>query len=621
MKCNLFKKSRVSRVLILFLIISLLFFPLTFQAEEIRSISDYGLVSEEEAIAIADLWYTMELNSGYLDIAESERIERLSNLQNREVFYLVSGDKILDKTPEDGNVLAYIIRYEPSGFVVVAGTDRIQPIIAFDVKSAFVLATPEEDAMINFLCYSIPLRWENLCLEVHPNWINLRSKLHKMEETEDVFFDISEGSFYVHWETAEWSQGWPYNEVVASKNVISGDPPNYNIPTGCVATALAIKFRFHKWPIKGNNPNGHPYSYTDDAGVIRFTHTVDYDAHTYNWDNMPTINLNESNSQPSERLDVATLMYHCGVAVNMNYEERASSASHLTENIEKIFSYKATEYMSGFEALFDINIEFREDLNRSVDTGVISDELKQKFIDNGYPLSGSVVIRKQGKSRWIFIDSGNNIIYIFGIISDEKIRVHRLMESEMGDAVKASIVRGLPVYCGSISHAMIIEGYRDTLHPFFCVNHGDPWNPLNCGWIDLFLSDDGLTGAWIESIHPNCCPTNYIYVDPSWTGDKNGNPQTPFDTFTDGYYAVPDKGHLWLRTGGYNIAPITLRKPMTIHAYQGEGPVTLPYSKAKSEESLFRLNDQTPLPERPRFIKFLETLLEQFPLFQRILQL
>ena len=170
----------------------------------------------------------------------------------------------------------------------------------------------------------------------------------------------------------------------------------------------------------------------------------------------------------------------------------------------------------------------------------------------------------------------------------------------MVEKIKASIIGGLPVFCGSISHSMIVDGYRNTEHPFVHVNDGN----FNIGWIDLFLNDTGIHGAWIENIRPFCSPINYIYVDPSYRDGENGYIQTPFDTFSEGYNVVPDGGHLWLRTDTYNIAPITLDKPLTIHAYQGEGAVTLPKYK----------------PINTPFLNFLENHPHLFPLLRQLLR-
>ena len=70
---------------------------------------------------------------------------------------------------------------------------------------------------------------------------------------------------------------------------------------------MAIKMRFHNWPSRGNSS----YSYTDHC--LGFAHEVKYWDHMYNWDNMPNKNITQANA------DIADLMYHTGVSVDMCY--------------------------------------------------------------------------------------------------------------------------------------------------------------------------------------------------------------------------------------------------------------------------------------------------------------
>ena len=94
-------------------------------------------VNPAEAAAIADLWYAMELNSGYLEITETEKAERFANMGNRQVFHMVSRDELLDAFPRERHVLAYIVKYIPNGFVVVSGDDRLEPLIVCSIESEF----------------------------------------------------------------------------------------------------------------------------------------------------------------------------------------------------------------------------------------------------------------------------------------------------------------------------------------------------------------------------------------------------------------------------------------------------------------------------------------------------
>ncbi len=287
-----------------------------------------GAIAEEEAIAIADLWMAMELNDARSGLSDQERVERLQALGQHTVSYFVSGGRLEASLPPGEQVLAYVIEYRPAGYVVVAATDRLQPIQAHAVESRFWWDEPGLDLVRGDVSHALERMWQNLPSEPHPAWATLRAKLSQGESLEEVHFPQTDE--YVFWETAIWSQGWPYNEVVAAHN---GN--NSNVPTGCVATAMAIKFRFHEWPVTGNGT----VSYDDVWGSVQFSHSVNFGAQTYNWANMPLSNLTESN------LDVATLMYHCGVAIHMNYEVGASWGWPGESAVEVPFRYRATEYI------------------------------------------------------------------------------------------------------------------------------------------------------------------------------------------------------------------------------------------------------------------------------------
>jgi hypothetical protein len=435
-----------------------------------------AVVSEDEAIAVADMWYAMELNSSYTKIDEKERTERLDNLQNREVLYLVSKDDLLDSRPDNDDVLAYVIKYNPSAFVIVSGEDRIIPIIGFGVESEFCWDHPELNTLRYLLGKAVINWWSKLSVtvDVHPNWSYLRSKLHKNIGLQEVTFEAPEETIYVLWDTALWGQMWPYNTTVVANN---GNTTG--IPTGCVATAMAIKMRFHEWPATGYSS----HSYTDNEGDIRFSHSVNFGAHNYNWANMPTTSLTAVNN------DVADLMYHCGVAVNMDYEVGSSSAWDFGDPIVKN----------------SMNMYFR------------------------YKGTGHVI--------------------------DQNSTAHN-------QPAKTSIRGGLTVVCGSMGHAMVIDGYRSSPFPYFHMNYG--WNGKNNGWFDLL-------SAIVESL-PYSSPQNYIYVDSGWTGAEDGNIQNPYNTLSEGNFSIPTNGHLWIKEGTYTGAdnvPITFSKAMTIKSYEG----------------------------------------------------
>ena len=109
--------------------------------------------------------------------------------------------------------------------------------------------------------------------------------------------------------TTQWDQDAPYNDQCP---VLNGK----RTYTGCVATAMAQLMNYHEWPKQGTGS----HSYTWNSQTL----SADFGSTTYDWDNMADT-YDGSNSN-AENEAVATLMYHCGVSVNMSYMQDASGA-------------------------------------------------------------------------------------------------------------------------------------------------------------------------------------------------------------------------------------------------------------------------------------------------------
>src|SRR5690606_27714619 len=105
--------------------------------------------------------------------------------------------------------------------------------------------------------------------------------------------------------TTTWNQAPYYNDY---------SPPN--TPIGCVATAMAQIMFYWGHPVTGSGS----YSYTHRGNTL----SADFGATTYQWDDMP-VELNDSSSA-AEVDAVATLMYHCAIAVRMNFDRQGSGA-------------------------------------------------------------------------------------------------------------------------------------------------------------------------------------------------------------------------------------------------------------------------------------------------------
>ncbi len=293
-------------------------------------------VTSVEALAVADLWYTREVNSGFVGLSQEDRGVRSEALNRHELHYLYSGGRLLTTPLRAEKALAYVVCYHPAGYVVVAGDDRIEPVIAFSVKFNYRWDEPENNFFRKFLEKEMPKRWAHVdsgtrkSVGVHPNWEKLRFLLNAGGIQSDQLLrreDPPAGTTYLLLDTALWDQGGFYNDTVTAHNGnIDG------IPVGCTATAMAIKMRFHSWPGRGSGS----HSYTDRWGDVRYAHFVNFGSSTYTWSAMPTEDLTAANSH------VANLMYQCGVAVDMNYEVGVSRAWPSADAMNNFFGYRGT---------------------------------------------------------------------------------------------------------------------------------------------------------------------------------------------------------------------------------------------------------------------------------------
>lgn len=185
------------------------------------------------------------------------------------------------------------------GWVMVAADDAARPILAYSMDNTF---DPQRipSAMEDFLyVYQNEIEAvRSLDLPAHEEW-ELLDKGGALKDGEDE----TVGPLL----TTTWYQTSPYNQQCPS-----------GCMTGCVATAMAQVVKYWNYPAFGHGT----HSYTDNSGFGM--QTADFGNTRYDWDNMP--NRLTSASSSAQKAAVSTLMFHCGVAVNMYYGTMYSGA-------------------------------------------------------------------------------------------------------------------------------------------------------------------------------------------------------------------------------------------------------------------------------------------------------
>lgn len=123
-----------------------------------------------------------------------------------------------------------------------------------------------------------------------------------------------------------WSQSPYYNSLCPGGSV-----------SGCVATAMSQIMKFWNYPEQGSG--FHSYNH-NNYGTL----SANFGAESYDWSQMP-------NSVTSANTAVATLMYHVGVSVEMNYSPESSGAYVISSNspVQHCSEYALTTYF-GYDA-------------------------------------------------------------------------------------------------------------------------------------------------------------------------------------------------------------------------------------------------------------------------------
>ncbi len=202
----------------------------------------------------------------------------------------------------------FVFNVEGGGFVIVSDDDRVRPVLAYSETGHYGSPDmpPSFSAWLNHYEEQLNALADGAAPYPHSPVRNARA-VSPLIATQ--------------WQQYS-SDGNGYNALcpVDSSLYYYGGHPT----VGCVALALGQVMRYWQWPLQGRGH--HTYSLAGSSSCWHYdTLSANFAATTYDWANMPT-RLTDSSSQ-AERTAVATLLYHCGVAVNMNYNSDCNGSS------------------------------------------------------------------------------------------------------------------------------------------------------------------------------------------------------------------------------------------------------------------------------------------------------
>ncbi len=243
----------------------------------------------------------------------------------------------------------YIFTANP-GFVVMAADDCVQPILGYSLTGNFVAENMPENVHSWLQGYSDEIQFA------------VDSKVKPSTETSKLWKDLIDGNSKAGRTTAVvdnllttiWDQDPLYNNLCPYSNYYS-----QQTVTGCVATAMAQIMKYWEHPSRGIGSHTYTHSaYVDNNGYYHDAMgelSADFGNTIYDWDNMPT-SLNSSSTEA--QIDaIATLMYHCGVSVDMDYGVAQIGGSgavtaYVADALQEYFGYQQStfRYKANYES-------------------------------------------------------------------------------------------------------------------------------------------------------------------------------------------------------------------------------------------------------------------------------
>lgn len=253
----------------------------------------------------------------------------------------VRGDKVFKKRMDDARFVNiapqcgysefYIFNNEDGeGFVIIAADDFVTPILGYSYDNNFAAENlPPNlkgwlDGYAEQIQTAVEMRAETT-EEIRTDWECLRQRKNLPIKTETAVGPLI---------TTYWDQGYPYN-YYCPYNSLTGETTY----TGCVATAMAQIMKYWNYPTHGYG--SHSYSDWFYGNI-----SANFDNTTYQWSSMPSsLNANSSQTQINA---VATLMFHCGISVEMNYGIDGSSASVVYNDYDGYHTYCAENALKNY---------------------------------------------------------------------------------------------------------------------------------------------------------------------------------------------------------------------------------------------------------------------------------
>lgn len=252
------------------------------------------------------------------------------------------GNATVETVSQEGVPMYYIVRFEKGGWALISAEDTVDPLLGYSFDSEYVSEGQPAwiQSWLKDYTDQIKLARKSPALQRHFRWagdVVTRATEDRIEPLVQV----------------TWNQGVPYNAYCPAAT----GGPGGRAYVGCVAVAMGQALSVIRYPLRGTGTKSY---YSNQAGTVL----------SVNFDNEPDYDWDAILSGANNYDEVARLLYHCGVLIDMEYSAEGSGA--ITDNIPGYFKtyygfpetcvcYSRDRYQGGDDAWHEL---LRNELRR-----------------------------------------------------------------------------------------------------------------------------------------------------------------------------------------------------------------------------------------------------------------
>jgi len=247
-----------------------------------------------------------------------------------------SSDFVLLHTEVDENGEAVLYRFQvgEQGFIMISATNLTTPVLAYSLESNY-----EGNETTKYLYEKYTNSIKFVKANPHAALMNTRDE---WKQYADVEFKARKKSgeskaikFLEPLVTTTWNQGKYYNQYCPYDTEAGGPDFDFRTPNGCVALNMINILNFHRYPSTGVGgvEREHP-----QYGKL----SANFAQGVYNYDAMTNVIAGGYQGPFAE------LVYHCGLAVKMNYGPTGSGSisQEVPIAMYKYFGFANAQYVA-----------------------------------------------------------------------------------------------------------------------------------------------------------------------------------------------------------------------------------------------------------------------------------